>query len=451
MSSPIPPLNTRTAPESDGSSVLSLAARVRRAGSSQPAVNFDVASAHPGGARPPAAWLGHGSGATDQPERREPVKHAPDKPDKHAPDELLPEACDPGAMTALPPPMAPLPPQHCSLQAGRLAGLMRGVQTAGSVSSEGPAQGKLSAAGFKLPALTHLQVPPGTGDRSGAGSAGTATTGYAAGQLQVAPAPAPAGRLDVVVAAAQAPTALSGMAEQGPAALVQAPTAMSGMAAEQRPAALAQAPTALSGMAEQGPAALVQAPTALSGMAEQGQAAPVQAATTKPGVAGQFPAAATSPGDKASMQSEAEPSMTASKRRQSTSAGDAKALPLQAPSLQDEHATSTVKPPLMPASQQHSLYPATTQHALPPDTSTHITVPFVSQGPGHQVTASWGGQLAGLQLRSTSEQSHRAVVAALDAGLLPGRDHAVVDALFDDGDEHPHQRSSPPEADEEDA
>ena len=433
MSSPIPPLNTRTAPESDGSSVLSLAARVRRAGSSQPAVNFDVASAHPGGARPPAAWLGHGSGATDQPERREPVKHAPDKPDKHAPDELLPEACDPGAMTALPPPMAPLPPQHCALQAGRLAGLMRGVQTAGSVSSEGPAQGKLSAAGFKLPALTHLQVPPGTGDRSGAGSAGTATTGYAAGQLQVAPAPAPAGRLDVVVAAAQAPTALSGMAEQGPAALVQAPTAMSGMAAEQRPAALAQAPTAL------------------SGMAEQGQAAPVQAATTKPGVAGQFPAAATSPGDKASMQSEAEPSMTASKRRQSTSAGDAKALPLQAPSLQDEHATSTVKPPLMPASQQHSLYPATTQHALPPDTSTHITVPFVSQGPGHQVTASWGGQLAGLQLRSTSEQSHRAVVAALDAGLLPGRDHAVVDALFDDGDEHPHQRSSPPEADEEDA
>ena len=412
MSSPIPPLNTRTAPESDGSSVLSLAARVRRAGSSQPAVNFDVASAHPGGARPPAAWLGHGSGATDQPERREPVKHAPDKPDKHAPDELLPEACDPGAMTALPPPMAPLPPQHCSLQAGRLAGLMRGVQTAGSVSSEGLAQGKLSAAGFKLPALTHLQVPPGTGDRSGAGSAGTATTGYAAGQLQVAPAPA--GRLDVVVAAAQAPTALSGMAEQGPAALVQAPTA-------------------------------------LSGMAEQGQAAPVQAATTKPGVAGQFPAAATSPGDKASMQSEAEPSMTASKRRQSTSAGDAKALPLQAPSLQDEHATSTVKPPLMPASQQHSLYPATTQHALPPDTSTHITVPFVSQGPGHQVTASWGGQLAGLQLRSTSEQSHRAVVAALDAGLLPGRDHAVVDALFDDGDEHPHQRSSPPEADEEDA
>ena len=394
MSSPIPPLNTRTAPESDGSSVLSLAARVRRAGSSQPAVNFDVASAHPGGARPPAAWLGHGSGATDQPERREPVKHAPDKPDKHAPDELLPEACDPGAMTALPPPMAPLPPQHCSLQAGRLAGLMRGVQTAGSVSSEGLAQGKLSAAGFKLPALTHLQVPPGTGDRSGAGSAGTATTGYAAGQLQVAPAPA--GRLDVVVAAAQAPTALSGMAEQG-------------------------------------------------------QAAPVQAATTKPGVAGQFPAAATSPGDKASMQSEAEPSMTASKRRQSTSAGDAKALPLQAPSLQDEHATSTVKPPLMPASQQHSLYPATTQHALPPDTSTHITVPFVSQGPGHQVTASWGGQLAGLQLRSTSEQSHRAVVAALDAGLLPGRDHAVVDALFDDGDEHPHQRSSPPEADEEDA
>lgn len=74
--------------------------------------------------------------------------------------------------------------------------------------------------------------------------------------------------------------------------------------------------------------------------------------------------------------------------------------------------------------------------ALPQiDTSTRVTVQFTGYGAGHQVTAQWGGGIEGLRLRSSSEQSHRAVSAALDAGSLPGRDHAQVEASRDASDQ----------------
>ena len=126
----------------------------------------------------------------------------------------------------------------------------------------------------------------------------------------------------------------------------------------------------------------------------------------------------------------------------------ARALPLQVP-LPQGQGTSTSKvaslqpPPRVPS--------AMVEQAQPHDASTRITVPFASYGPGHHVTASWGGQLPGLRVRSSSERSHSAVVAALDAGMLPGRDHARIDALHDSGDEHRHRQPARPSGEEDQA
>lgn len=86
------------------------------------------------------------------------------------------------------------------------------------------------------------------------------------------------------------------------------------------------------------------------------------------------------------------------------------------------------------------------------DTRTHMVVPFASFGPGHQVTAIWGaGAQPRIQLRSSSEQSHRAVLAALDEGSLPVGTQLPVQASHDDSQEQQGDRRAWPLPQEEDA
>ena len=85
----------------------------------------------------------------------------------------------------------------------------------------------------------------------------------------------------------------------------------------------------------------------------------------------------------------------------------------------------------------------TTEHALPAaavDTSTRITVPFTSYGPGHQVTAQWGGGTVGLRLHSSSERSHRAVVVAVEQSGVPGHEGLQVEATRSMDDDTPSPR-----------
>ena len=85
----------------------------------------------------------------------------------------------------------------------------------------------------------------------------------------------------------------------------------------------------------------------------------------------------------------------------------------------------------------------TTEHALPAaavDTSTRITVPFTSYGPGHQVTAQWGGATVGLRLHSSSERSHRAVVVAVEQSGVPGHEGLQVEATRSMDDDTPSPR-----------
>ncbi|QHB70100.1 hypothetical protein [Stenotrophomonas sp. 364] len=85
----------------------------------------------------------------------------------------------------------------------------------------------------------------------------------------------------------------------------------------------------------------------------------------------------------------------------------------------------------------------TTERALPAaavDTSTRITVPFTSYGPGHQVTAQWGGGTVGLRLHSSSERSHRAVVVAVEQSGVPGHEGLQVEATRSMDDDTPSPR-----------
>jgi hypothetical protein len=74
------------------------------------------------------------------------------------------------------------------------------------------------------------------------------------------------------------------------------------------------------------------------------------------------------------------------------------------------------------------------------DTSTRITVPFTSYGPGHQVTAQWGGGTVGLRLHSSSERSHRAVVVAVEQSGVPGHEGLQVEATRSMDDDTPSPR-----------
>lgn len=85
----------------------------------------------------------------------------------------------------------------------------------------------------------------------------------------------------------------------------------------------------------------------------------------------------------------------------------------------------------------------TTERALPAaavDTSTRITVPFTSYGPGHQVTAQWGGGTVGLRLHSSSERSHRAVMVAVEQSGVPGHECLQVEATRSMDDDTPSPR-----------
>ena len=95
----------------------------------------------------------------------------------------------------------------------------------------------------------------------------------------------------------------------------------------------------------------------------------------------------------------------------------------------------------------------TTERALPAaavDTSTRITVPFTSYGPGHQVTAQWGGGTVGLRLHSSSERSHRAVVVAVEQSGVPGHEGLQVEATrsMDDDTSSPRRQHLLPHEEE---
>jgi hypothetical protein len=108
-------------------------------------------------------------------------------------------------------------------------------------------------------------------------------------------------------------------------------------------------------------------------------------------------------------------------------------------------ATSTRTTAPAATAQQHNEQTTarTTERALPAaavDTSTRITVPFTSYGPGHQVTAQWGGGTVGLRLHSSSERSHRAVVVAVEQSGVPGHEGLQVEATRSMDDDTPSPR-----------
>lgn len=122
-----------------------------------------------------------------------------------------------------------------------------------------------------------------------------------------------------------------------------------------------------------------------------------------------------------------------------TEAFEPKGVPMGAGSQSTPAPTQAKAQPQPPTTQAHaSGEPA----AVPQDTSTRVTVPFASYGPGHQVTAIWGAAgMAGIQVRSSSERGHQAVVSALEAGMFPGDGRGQVQASRDAGEEgQPRQR-----------
>lgn len=89
------------------------------------------------------------------------------------------------------------------------------------------------------------------------------------------------------------------------------------------------------------------------------------------------------------------------------------------------------------------------QGRAPAAPGTRVTVPFASFGPGHQVTAQWGAGSPRLLLSSTSERSHQAISAALQAGGPPGMAALPVEASLGSGDEAPSRGRQYPSADED--
>jgi len=89
------------------------------------------------------------------------------------------------------------------------------------------------------------------------------------------------------------------------------------------------------------------------------------------------------------------------------------------------------------------------QGRAPAAPGTRVTVPFASFGPGHQVTAQWGAGSPRLLLSSTSERSHQAISAALQAGGPPGMAALPVEASLGSGDEAPSRGRQYPPADED--
>ncbi|MGE6332977.1 hypothetical protein [Stenotrophomonas sp. NPDC077659] len=124
------------------------------------------------------------------------------------------------------------------------------------------------------------------------------------------------------------------------------------------------------------------------------------------------------------------------------------APPPQVPQRAATPARAPLQTPSHDSRRTASQAAATAGSAPVVDTGTRITVPFTRYGPGHQVTAHWGGGSAGLRLHSSSERSHRAVVAALEQHGVPG--HTQVEASHGMGDDTPSRggpRYLPPEED----
>ena len=116
------------------------------------------------------------------------------------------------------------------------------------------------------------------------------------------------------------------------------------------------------------------------------------------------------------------------------------------PSTASHRAAASTRTAAQAATAQHHNEQTTarmTERALPAapvDTSTRITVPFTSYGPGHQVTAQWGGGTPGLRLHSSSERSHRAVVVAVEQSGVPGHEGLQVEATRSMDDDTPSPR-----------
>lgn len=116
------------------------------------------------------------------------------------------------------------------------------------------------------------------------------------------------------------------------------------------------------------------------------------------------------------------------------------------PHMASHRAAASIRTTAPAATAQHhneQTTARTTERAFPAaavDTSTRITVPFTRYGPGHQVTAQWGGGMAGLRLHSSSERSHRAVVVAVEQSGVPGHEGVQVEATRSMDDDTPSPR-----------